>query len=308
MGFRFRKSVKAGPLRVNISKSGVGYSIGGKGLRYTKKAKGGTRTTTSIPGTGISYVKDSKQKRREKTVKYHGKFETTAHSQSANKGSRKPDGAQGVTLAEVLLAWLLGGFGGHKFYRKKIGLGICYFFTLGLCFVGWFGDAIWLTIQYASAKQGSSVTKVHKFGSYAATALCVVILGGCGGGGSAPTPTKPIETEAIAISTTATEAEALETAAPTAAPETTSPATEAPTFAPTTVPTTEPETEPATEPEQTAVPTTMPTEPKEEMVWIPTNGGTKYHRSPSCSSMSNPDYVTISHATERGFTPCKRCY
>lgn len=58
MGFRFRKSLKFGPIRINLSKSGVGYSIGTKGYRVTKKANGGYRTTASIPGTGISHVKD----------------------------------------------------------------------------------------------------------------------------------------------------------------------------------------------------------------------------------------------------------
>ena len=62
MGYRFRKSIKAGPVRINVSKSGVGYSVGGKGFRYTKKAGGGTRTTVSIPGTGISHVRDSGKK------------------------------------------------------------------------------------------------------------------------------------------------------------------------------------------------------------------------------------------------------
>ena len=52
MGFRFRKSFGAGSFRVNLSKSGIGYSVGGKGFRFTKKAGGGTRTTASIPGTG----------------------------------------------------------------------------------------------------------------------------------------------------------------------------------------------------------------------------------------------------------------
>ena len=66
MGFRFRKSVKAGPFRMTFSKSGVGYSVGGKGFRVTKKAKGGIRTTASIPGTGISYVKDYSLKRQAK--------------------------------------------------------------------------------------------------------------------------------------------------------------------------------------------------------------------------------------------------
>lgn len=36
MGFRYRKSVKLGGLRINFSKSGVGYSYGIKGLRHTK--------------------------------------------------------------------------------------------------------------------------------------------------------------------------------------------------------------------------------------------------------------------------------
>lgn len=58
MGFRMRKSVKIGGLRVNLSKSGIGYSVGGKGYRVTKKAGGGMRTTASLPGTGLSYVKD----------------------------------------------------------------------------------------------------------------------------------------------------------------------------------------------------------------------------------------------------------
>ena len=61
MGFRFRKSFGKGPFRVTISKSGVSYSAGIKGFRYTKKANGGTRITSSIPGTGISYVTDSRQ-------------------------------------------------------------------------------------------------------------------------------------------------------------------------------------------------------------------------------------------------------
>lgn len=56
MGFRFRKSFKAGPFRINVSKSGIGYSAGVKGFRVTKRADGRTQRTYSVPGTGISYV------------------------------------------------------------------------------------------------------------------------------------------------------------------------------------------------------------------------------------------------------------
>ena len=59
MGLRFRKSVNLGPLRINFSKSGVGYSYGVKGYRVTHKANGGKRTTVSIPGTGISHVTET---------------------------------------------------------------------------------------------------------------------------------------------------------------------------------------------------------------------------------------------------------
>lgn len=58
MGTRFRKSVKLGPFRINFSKSGVGWSVGNKYARYTRKANGGTRITTTLPGTGISHVEE----------------------------------------------------------------------------------------------------------------------------------------------------------------------------------------------------------------------------------------------------------
>ena len=66
------------------------------------------------------------------------------------------------------------------------------------------------------------------------------------------------------------------------------------------------------EPEQTVKPEPVievpPAQPQVAMVWIPTNGGTKYHRHSSCSGMNNPSQVTIDEAQSRGFTPCKRCY
>lgn len=59
MGIRFRKSINLGKgFRINMSKSGPGFSWGGKGFRLTKKASGGFRTTAFIPGTGLSYQKD----------------------------------------------------------------------------------------------------------------------------------------------------------------------------------------------------------------------------------------------------------
>ena len=68
MGFRFRKSINlGGGFRINLSKSGVGYSWGVKGYRVTKTPKGRLRTTASIPGTGISYVNEIGKTNRKET-------------------------------------------------------------------------------------------------------------------------------------------------------------------------------------------------------------------------------------------------
>lgn len=65
MGMHYRKSINlGGGFRINISKSGVGYSWGMKGFRHTKTARGTTRNTYSIPGTGLSYVEENGKKKR----------------------------------------------------------------------------------------------------------------------------------------------------------------------------------------------------------------------------------------------------
>lgn len=55
MGWGYRKSIKMGPFRINLSKSGVGHSVGGRGARYTRTADGRREMTFRIPGTGLSW-------------------------------------------------------------------------------------------------------------------------------------------------------------------------------------------------------------------------------------------------------------
>lgn len=45
-----------------------------------------------------------------------------------------------------------------------------------------------------------------------------------------------------------------------------------------------------------------------EIVWIPTHGGTKYHRRSTCSGMEDPEKTTKDDAIRRGFDACQRCY
>ena len=51
MGFRMRKSMKIAPgVRLSVSKSGVGASVGGKGARYSAHSSGRRATTL---GSGV---------------------------------------------------------------------------------------------------------------------------------------------------------------------------------------------------------------------------------------------------------------
>lgn len=86
MGFRYRKSINLGNgFRVNMSKSGPGFSWGGKGYRITKTANGNIRGTAYIPGTGISYQKDFGNPHK----KIKGKSNTTNASKNTSRNTTK---------------------------------------------------------------------------------------------------------------------------------------------------------------------------------------------------------------------------
>lgn len=99
MGFRVRKSFGGKAFRVNVSKSGIGYSTGVKGFRVTKKAGGGMRTTSSIPGTGISYSSDYGKRStttRSSTTRQSTNYSSTIcpniqHNGAPNSGNPKPN-------------------------------------------------------------------------------------------------------------------------------------------------------------------------------------------------------------------------
>ena len=55
MGFSYRKSGSIGPFRVNVGRSGVGYSVGGKGFRTGVSSQGKRYSAFSVPGTGVGY-------------------------------------------------------------------------------------------------------------------------------------------------------------------------------------------------------------------------------------------------------------
>ncbi len=67
MAFRYRRSISlGGGFRINLTSSGIGYSWGTKGFRISRTARGTTRKTYYIPGTGISYSSESGGERRNR--------------------------------------------------------------------------------------------------------------------------------------------------------------------------------------------------------------------------------------------------
>ena len=98
MAWRLRKSLKLGPIKLNLSKSGVGASIGVRGLRVGTDAKGRSYTATSIPGTGLYQRNYSSQ----------GKAAASGTAPSSGAAARQASGV-GLGLGVLVLAFLLGG-------------------------------------------------------------------------------------------------------------------------------------------------------------------------------------------------------
>lgn len=53
---------------------------------------------------------------------------------------------------------------------------------------------------------------------------------------------------------------------------------------------------------------TVPTISETITVWVSTKGGTKYHCKQNCSGMTEATSLSLEAATQKGYTPCKRCY
>lgn len=59
MGFRFQKRIRILPgVHINLSKTGISTSVGGKGLTVNLRGDK-VKTTVGLPGTGMSYSETS---------------------------------------------------------------------------------------------------------------------------------------------------------------------------------------------------------------------------------------------------------
>ena len=67
MGLRFRKSINiCKGVKLNVGTKGLSVSLGMKGLHHTIHTSGRMTSTIGLPGTGLSYVKNSSWKKKKK--------------------------------------------------------------------------------------------------------------------------------------------------------------------------------------------------------------------------------------------------
>jgi hypothetical protein len=115
MGWRLRKSIKVAPgLRINLSKSGVSASIGGKGFTYNTRG----RITAGIPGTGIRYTQNLNSRRKgsamHSVVGASGRMDPTTMAQLSKREVATRDFV--VKVSERTTNALLRYFNSHGVY------------------------------------------------------------------------------------------------------------------------------------------------------------------------------------------------
>jgi hypothetical protein len=84
----FRRSKSFGPLRFNLTKHGVGASIGVPGLRWSVHSSGRSTRTVGIPGTGL-YYRDQHGPRR-RAARTARPAPSTAHRRTAQPRAYQP--------------------------------------------------------------------------------------------------------------------------------------------------------------------------------------------------------------------------
>lgn len=330
MGLRFRKSKKVGPFRVNISQKGVGWSVGVPGLRYTKKAGGGSRVTASVPGTGISYVKESGGSNQRKKPRI-------AEGNTAKLNAAKPSASRMPVPSPELTEPQPPQNGG-----KKTGHG-CLWWVMAIFFWPFFLSAwFWKTDKFKLKKPARAFALVAVWAillaswSDSSTESNLAVSSSAASSvvsSSAPALEAESEPESLAASSEPAEdvadsqpKEAASAPMQEEAPSESTPASEAPAAAAPSEPAqdaTAPDStasgSPAVVPALVPVPTPAPAEsssveetieepePQEAMVWV-TATGSKYHSRPNCGNTKSSSQVPISRAIAMGLEPCKRCY
>lgn len=319
MGFRFRKSINLGKgFRINLSKSGIGYSWGVKGFRTTRTSTGKKMNTYSIPGTGISYV-DVKgtTKKTSKTINNNPETEENYINKGGTTMKKISKGFLGFLLFLIIIAYfpaliLIGGVAAIAYFIKnkqifmekslikRIGISTLLFFVMLFGIAGTFGKS-----NDSSQDIASNIESEVNDDSSAQALVSE--------SESLPEePTNedmPVEQPAdIEQSTTQEQTEEVinEIEQPKNEEQTSIDQTPAVIVTPVISNTSE-ETPDITQSEADTTPPEVQEPTVEEIAVYLTNTGSKYHRA-GCRHLSDSKLeTTLTNALNQGYTACKTC-
>lgn len=333
MGIRFRKTKSFGGVKVSFGKKGLSsVSFGGKGARISFNTKGKIDQTVGIPGTGIysqSTISGGKKNRQSNI---------TANDIYSSSGKNpKPPKKHvvflilGILVLVLTAFWSFGMFASQSFTILSFSL-FGFFLSIGLFFLSLYGAfrhkklmcilcAILFVVSFGVAMiaPSSDTTGTESTVSGATVSSLVESAGGDVDNGEQSDSTSTAQTDGTTASqpadTGSTEQSPAETTtshtAPSTAPviDTTSVEESSQASVIDTTPAEEPSQAPATDAPTVQKPQeAAPSASEERTVWIPTNGGKKYHTRSSCSQIKNPKAVTLSEAEASGYEPCQRCH
>lgn len=347
MGLHFRKSVQLFPgFRVNFSKHGIGFSAGGRGLRYSHSATGRRTVSTSIPGTGLSWSQslNSTKKHRsasKKQTSHRSISQAPEHFSETSWGSASPVPEEPANNPLPIILAILALFAACS-----------PVWLIGIVL------AIASALMFVAGNQMGMRAMAPKW-SVALIILAIICACNTATGGTTHTTTTA-ESPVASTAATSSTANPTNTSVTPSAVEASSNTTETKSLQETVQPLSEAvglsEAEPATEnvspasPEEITDEQPSPVdegdavtnidvgagddsqepadaqtfvnngiydeveeqEPYEdpgqmEVVYISASGN-RYHRNPNCSGMNNPRAVSIAEAEAEGRTPCQKCY
>lgn len=296
----FRKSKSFGPFRVNVSKSGIGWSVGTKGIRFTKRADEKKQTTLSIPGTGLSYVDVSGNKKNSST---NSKTDEINFSNNNNDNKPKIPFHKKSWFIWLMLIFLppvgIGLLWTSKKYNKKprVALSIIFALYAMILFIPHSNTATQNNLvaqetknkQEKIDKETTEKERVHKEEAE-----------------KKKVAQEKAEKEKIA----AEEAEKKKVAEEKAAAE----EAEKQRIAQEKAAAEEAENQRAYEEQSGAAQTQTSTAVPQtnqgvgQTVYIASSGkGKKYHSNPNCSKMNGATPMSKDDALNLGYTPCKKC-
>lgn len=318
MGFRFRKSKNFGPLRINLSKTGVGWSVGTKGARYTKRADGKKQTTLSIPGTGISYVEVSGNNKDSSNTKENN-ISNNSFSNNNNYNNNNDDKPKVPFYKSSLFIWMLLLFlppvgiillWTSKKYNKKPRMAISVIFAFYTLFIIG-SNASNPSPNNSIAKNNTSITQESNKNSNK-DKLAAEEAEKQKAAQEEAEKQKVAEEKAAAEKVAQEEAEKKRIAEEKAAAE----EAEKQRIAQEQAAAEEAERQRIAQ-EQAAVaqvqtqtvPEVQQSQNIGQTVYIASSGnGKKYHSNPNCSNMNGTIQLSVDEALNRGYTACKKCY